>query len=198
MKKKLSNFSHLQKSIFLLSNPRSGFTTRNGKHARDRFYERYGYPLSEFEYELINLKILLGDYELLAYEENTSSLYRGIFKEIVFYAIFQPYEGSVVTFLEDDMFPSFLNRQSARITKIDSKIIKGSYHHKEISRNFISKIPSCELVYFDSHENFSLYKTTNNKYVFFSHKNDLIIKEFLDFPFNKLEELLEFTIMNMI
>ena len=174
----LQNSSFLSKAIFHYFNPREKFTCRNGLHARDRFVSRYGEELSQKEYEMINVKILLGDYTLLASEDVTSALYTGFFKGIKFYAIFQPNTGNVVTFLEEGMVPSFLLRDTSEIHALEDDIVFYNPNVKSMSESFIFEdAKGYELELFDSHHNYSIYRGPDNDLVLYGHSQDLILRK---------------------
>lgn len=181
MSERYSKSNQLSKSIFHYFNPRERFSRWNGLHARERFSTRYGKELTQKEYEIINIKIILGDYMLLASEKDSSALYTGIFRGVKFYAIFEPVKGNVVTFLNEGMLPSFMMRESSEIYNFVDDIVLAGPSIRRSSRCFISEeVENFVLEKFDSHYNYSIYRGPKDELVLYGHKESMILRRSRD------------------
>jgi hypothetical protein len=169
---------HILENLFFLVVPRTYFTYHDGVHAQKRFKQRIKYNLGRLEFEYINLKILLGKYDLLAYRQNEIALYRGIFKGRTFYALFRPYSGQIVTFFKDGMKPGFLDRKDTTILDLDLNIMRNSKAHIKLSKHFAEHLDQYKLVSHKPSKNTSVYEYSPRERFVFSHDQQLVTKIF--------------------
>jgi hypothetical protein len=170
------SFLHLLKSIFHLILPRKFFGPFNGEHARDRFSNRYSTYINYFEYELINLKIILGHFESTPLQQEDARLYYGHFKGINFFAVYDIRHGNIATFLTENMVLKTYLKISVATGK--------SLHEKHLYQ-----LQNLELIFFDSEENLSIYAFSPTMNFIFSH-NDFKVKAIIPNTQTSIKEYL--------
>lgn len=176
-KKKHKNICRLiLKALIHIFLPRRLFPKiRCAQHARMRFKERYDMDLSNYEYELLNLRILIGNFELLAVSPGKEQLHSGYYRGRMIYTISLLGEGRIRTFYTSKMMKKFFNQKGTLINKFDMDIMRDSLIHENLNKNFAKYKKHYKLLYFDKHENQSVYKINDSEFALYSHEANKVI-----------------------
>ena len=151
-RKKVSKRGLIWRALLHIFFPRRFFKKlKCSLHARERFEERYGRPLSNYEYEVLNIRLLLGNMELLAISPDKAQLHTCWFKKQKIYTISYSGEGRIRTFYTKAMMKKFFNARGTIVHEFDMDLMRETVVHENLNANFKKYIDRYKLVYFDKH-----------------------------------------------